>query len=282
MTSLRGVSIGVIGAGNMGQALLSGLRRQSVSPSRLRVVETNAARANTARRRFGVEAVSIERLAQRCRVVIVAVKPQDLGIALESLRRALATRSRRVLVISIAAGVRLASLERLLGRQLPVVRVMPNLPATVGCGMSALTRGRAATARDMAVAKAIFRCVGDVVELPERFFDVVTAISGSGPAYFFLVFKALRDTGVREGLPKSVAQRLAIQTAIGSARLALQTSDDLEALIARVASKRGTTEAALKVFARRGLARIIQQGVAAATRRSRQLSKSVSDTEHKN
>ncbi|MBI4354642.1 MAG: pyrroline-5-carboxylate reductase [Candidatus Omnitrophica bacterium] len=224
-------------------------------------------------RRFAVESVSMERLAQRCHVVIIAVKPQDLGPALESLRRAFATRSRRVLVMSIAAGVRLASLERRLGRGVSVIRVMPNLPATVGCGMSALARGRAAAASDMAVAKAIFRCVGDVVELPERLFDVVTAISGSGPAYVFLILQALCDAGRRGGLPKSVAQQLAMRTAKGSAELALQSGETLEVLIARVASKKGTTEAALKVFARRGLARIIREGVSAAVRRSRQLSK---------
>lgn len=271
MKSLRRVQIGIIGAGNMGQALLKGLLKAGAAPKRLAVVEADVGRARSVSRRYHVRVVTPAQVVRGCDVVILAVKPQDLKPALLELRERLKRSPRRMLVISIAAGVRIESLERLLGR-IAVVRVMPNLPATVGCGIAALAKGRFATSADLAVATAIFRCVGEVVELPQRHFNAVTAISGSGPAYFFLIFKALRDAGMREGLPKSVAQHLAIQTAIGSARLASQTSDDLETLIARVASKKGTTEAALKVFARRGLARIIQQGVRAAARRSHQLS----------
>ena len=150
---------------------------------------------------------------------------------------------------------------------------MPNLPAKVGCGITALAAGRLAGAPHRALAKAIFTSVGEVVEVPERMFDVVTAISGSGPAYFFLIFKALRDAGVRAGLPASAAQQLAVRTALGSARLVEETHADLAALITQVASKRGTTEAALKVFERRGLAAIIGAGVAAAAKRSRELSR---------
>jgi pyrroline-5-carboxylate reductase len=261
----------------MGQALLGGLRRQGVSSSRLCVVETNAARASTARRRFGVETISMERLAQRCHVVILAVKPQDLKPVMIELREWLKKSRPRVLVISIAAGVQTASIERVMGR-VPVVRVMPNLPATVGCGMAVLTTGRFATSADLAVAKAIFRCVGEIVELPQRFFDVVTAFSGLEAESSAGLYRALRDAGVRHGLPAEIAQRLAVQTALGSAQLASHINEELETLIARVASKKGTTEAALKVFARRGLARIIQEGVAAAARRSHRLSAEVSDT----
>jgi len=125
-----------------------------------------------------------------------------------------------------------------------------------------------------AIARRIFECVGTVVELPQRLFDVVTAISGSGPAYFFLIFRALRDAGVNEGLPKAVAERLAVQTALGAACLADGLAGDLDTLMAQVASKGGTTEAALKVLAGRHLAEILQGGVAAATKRSKELSSS--------
>ena len=271
VSTLRHKTIGIIGAGNMGQALIKGLVEAGVAPTRLALVEADRTRARVVARRTRVRAVTVSQVARECDVVVLAVKPQDLMPVLIELRERWKSGRRRALVISIAAGVRLASLERRLGR-VSVVRVMPNLPATVGEGMSALTRGRFATAVDMAAANAIFQCVGDVVELPERLFDVVTAISGSGPAYFFLIFQALRDAGIRGGLPKTIAQRLAVQTAQGSARLALQVREELEALIARVASKKGTTEAALKVFRRGRLAQLIQAGVRAATARSRALS----------
>jgi pyrroline-5-carboxylate reductase len=209
-------------------------------------------------------------MSQRCDVVIVAVKPQDMQPILQGLGCLLAAQRRRVSVISIAAGVKTATIERTLGR-CPVVRVMPNLAAKVGHAISALTGGRFATSSDRAVARAIFQCVGEVVELPERLFDVVTAISGSGPAYFFLIFKALRDAGVKGGLPKAIAERLAVYTALGSVHLVCGLPDELESMIAQVASKKGTTEAALKVFQRRHLAEVLQAGVLAATKRSREL-----------
>lgn len=273
---LRRKTIGIIGAGNMGQALIKGLVAAGVRPARLAVVESDRRRRQMIQRRYHLEAASLPEVARRCDVLILAVKPQDLRGVLLALRQAMGVRGKRRLVISIAAGVRTASIERIVGR-VPVVRVMPNLPATVGCGMAALTKGRFATSADLAAANAIFRCVGEVVELPERDFDAVTALSGSGPAYFFLMFQALRDAGIRCGLPKVVARRLAIQTAKGSAALASQADEGLETLIARVASKKGTTEAALKVFRRYGLTWILQRGVRAAVKRSCQLSRLVSE-----
>ena len=273
--SLRGMSIGVIGAGNMGRALINGLVTNSFPPSHLVIVESDRQRGQAVRRRYHVGVASLPEVARRCDVLILAVKPQDLRGVLLELRKALRARGKRMLVVSIAAGVQTISIERILGR-VPVVRVMPNLPATVGCGMAALAKGRFAASADLRVAKAIFRSVGEVVELPERDFDAVTALSGSGPAYFFLIFQALRDAGIHCGLPKGVARRLAIQTAKGSAALASQTDEELEKLIARVASKKGTTEAALTVFRRDGLTRILQRGVRAAVKRSRELSRSAS------
>ena len=256
----------------MGQALIRGLLRAGVPSGRVLVVEADASTRRRVRRAFRVRGAVLEEMAKRCDAIIIAVKPQDLPPLLEQLAHGLRARRPAPLVISIAAGVRLAALEGRLGGA-PVVRVMPNLPAKVGCGMSAVAAGRAARAPHLALARAVMGCVGEVVELPERLFDAVTAISGSGPAYFFLVFKALRDAGARAGLPARVAQRLALRTAAGSVALAEASTQPLEDLIAQVASKRGTTEAALRVFARRRLAGIIEAGVAAAVRRSRALSK---------
>ena len=272
MTRLRRVTIGVIGAGNMGEALMKGLRAAGLSGRRLLVCEARAALRQRVVRRYGVTAATLSELAIRSDVVILAVKPQDIQPVLGMLARSLPVRSRaRVLVISIAAGLTLRALERRLGR-CAVVRVMPNLAAKVGAAISAIAAGRWATAAHRAIARDIFACVGEVVELPERLFDAVTAISGSGPAYFFLIFQALRDAGVRAGIPRAVAQRLAVQTALGSAQLVKGSTDELEALIMQVASKKGTTEAALKVLRRRDLAGTLHAGVLAAVKRSKELS----------
>ena len=265
--------MGIVGAGNMGQALLKGLLGAGVPASRLTVVEVDPRKRRQLRGRFRVASASIETLAGRCDVILLAVKPQDMPPVLEALRRSM--RAQRPLVISIAAGLTIASLQRALG-PCPLIRVMPNLPAKVGEGISAMAEGRWARPAHRRLAKAILRCVGEVVELPERCFDAVTALSGSGPAYFFLIFRALRDAGVAEGLPRAVAQRLVIHTALGSARVAAQSAEELETMIAQVASKGGTTEAALKVLARRKLAQALQAGVHAARRRSQELTRCLS------
>jgi pyrroline-5-carboxylate reductase len=273
MRSLARATIGLIGAGNMGEALIRGLLAAGVSSKRLLVVEANPSALRRITRRYHVEASTLDRAATRADVVIVAVKPQDAFPVLVELSALFHARGlRRPLVVSIAAGLTIRALERHLGRT-AVARVMPNLAAKVGCAVSAVAMGRWATPSHRALAKAIFRCVGEVVELPERSFDAVTAISGSGPAYFFLIFQALREAGVRAGLPRSVAEHLAVQTALGSARLVVSLREDVDRLVAQVASKKGTTEAALEVFRRRGLASILHDGVAAARRRSRELSR---------
>ncbi len=271
MSALSRTRIGVIGAGNMGQALIKGLLHAGLPVTRLLVVEQHPETRRSVENRYHVVSVTLEVLAKRCPVIILAVKPQDAKTVLLALRQAVAAKaSAKPLLISIAAGLPTRALERVLGQR-PVIRVMPNLPATVGCAMSVITPGRWATSRHRAIARAIFASVGDIVELPERLFDVVTAISGSGPAYFFLFFQALRDAGVQGGMPKAVAQQLAVQTALGSVKLVAETSEELDTLIDRVASKRGTTEAALRTFRQRHLTKTIQAGVVAAAKRSKEL-----------
>ena len=268
---LKGKRIAVIGGGNMGQAILRGLLAGRFPATQLVVVEARASTAASLSARLGIHVSTLEHAAARCQILLIAVKPQDVVPLLVALRRQLPAGRARTLIISIAAGLTTRALERRLGG-LPVVRVMPNLPAKVGQAVSAITAGRRARREHLTLAAAIFRSVGEVIELPERFFDAVTAISGSGPAYLFVILQALRDAGVRRGLPKAVAERLAVQTAFGSLQLIRDLGEELDALITQVASKRGTTEAALRVFKARGLARIIDAGVAAATRRSKELS----------
>ena len=278
--SLRGQTIGIIGAGNMGQALLAGLVRAGVAPNRLRIVEAQSVTRRVVRQRYRVASTTLQGAARRCSVMLLAMKPQDLWPVAAELRRYLAANRRaHPLIISIAAGIRLGELERVLGRH-PIIRVTPNLAAKVGAAVSAIAPGRDATASHLRLAEAIFQCVGTAVRVPERQFDVVTALSGSGPAYFFLIVQALRDAGVRQGLSRDVAEQLVVQTALGSAKLTQHLlykktpeihGPALDELIRQVASKGGTTEAALKVFAKRRLSKILDEGVAAAARRSRQL-----------
>ena len=150
---------------------------------------------------------------------------------------------------------------------------MPNMPALVGAGMSAFSLGRHATGRHKKIAEAILSAFGEIVQVPEKMLDLVTAVSGSGPAYYFLLTEKLIESAYELGMKVDIAKKLAYQTAFGSGRVLSQSQEDPEELIARVASKGGTTEAALKVFQRQGFGKIIQDAVKAAMRRSKEISK---------
>ncbi|MBI2104503.1 MAG: pyrroline-5-carboxylate reductase [Candidatus Omnitrophica bacterium] len=279
MGVLRGLTIGIIGAGTMGQALLRGLLAQGIPRRALRVADANPQTRRLVERRFRlpVEADGRE-VARRSDLVILAVKPQQFPEAVPPLARHLTrpatTRgggASRPLVVTIAAGITLRWLQvRLPG--VPLVRVMPNLPATVGCGFAALAAGRTATRRHRAMARALFGAVGTVVELPERQLDAVTAVSGSGPAYVFYLARIWEEAARKLGLPRAAASEAVRRTLEGSVRLLLASGEPAEALIAKVASKGGTTEAALKVLARRRMPAQFAEALRAAARRSRELS----------
>jgi len=270
MKQLRGINIGIIGAGKMGQALIKGLLAHGFSRRALCAADPSHAVCASVRRRFHIETTDENlRVVHRCDVVILAVKPQQFPELMTSLAPSL-TRSH--LVISIAAGIRLRWLEaRLPG--VPIIRAMPNLPATVGCGFSAIALGRRATARHRAIALAIFRAVGQVVELPERSFDAMTAVSGSGPAYLFFLIQAWEEAARALGLPRLLAGHAIRQTLEGSLRLWQASDGSAQTLIGQVASKGGTTEAALKVLAKRRVAARFTEALQAAARRSRELSR---------
>jgi len=267
--SLRGVTIGFIGAGTMGQALIKGLLAQGVSPRRIVATEPNAATRRRVSRDFAITVTAdIQTVVRRADVVVLAVKPQQFPEVIAQLEPIL---TRRHLVMSIAAGITL----RWLQTRLPsarLVRVMPNLPATLGRGFSAMAFGRRTTPRHRAIARALFGAVGEVCELPERYFDAVTAVSGSGPAYLFFLAQAWETAARALGLPASVAARAIRATLEGSTRLLLATDEPASALIQKVASKRGTTEAALRVLARRRVSAHFTEALRAAARRSRELS----------
>jgi len=253
----------------MGQALIKGLLASGLSPRRLHASDPSVAVRRAVSRRYHL-AVSNDnvRTARRSDVLILAVKPQQMPDVLAALTPHI---RREQLVISIAAGITLRWLESRL-RLTPVIRAMPNLPATVGCGFSAITLGRRARPRHRALAVALFGAVGEVVELPERCFDAVTAVSGSGPAYVFFLAHAWTEAARALGLPPDITGRAVRQTLAGSVRLLRASSEPASRLIGRVASKGGTTEAALKVLAKRRVAAHLIEALRAAARRSRQLS----------
>lgn len=255
----------LLGGGRMAEALLGGLLGAGTyAADQVAVVEIAPARRAELGERFpGVTVVDAPVAADG---VIVATKPGDVGTALAA---AAAAGLRRVL--SIAAGVGIGALEAAAGSGVPVVRAMPNTPSMVGAGAAAMSPGAHAGPADLEWAGSILGAVGTVVEVPEASLDAVTGLSGSGPAYVFLVAEALTDAGVLAGLPRPVADALVRQTLLGAARLLAEGEDGPEALRAAVTSPGGTTAAGLRVLEERAVRAALLDAVAAATARSREL-----------
>lgn len=264
------MKIGVIGCGNMGQALIRGmLRARFARPGQIAVSDANSRALSRATRALGIRrAPSNRELAREADVVLLAVKPQQVGEVLDEIRP-VATRGE--LFISIAAGITTTWIEKRMGGSVAVVRVMPNTPALVGEGMSAIALGRMAKGKDLQVAKRLFACVGEVVQVPERWMNAVTATSGSGPAYFFALMEEMIEVAVSMGLPRKLAAQLVLQTAVGAAKLAKSSQEEPSVLRARVTSKGGTTEAAFKVFAKKHLSETLRAGIKAAAKKAEEL-----------
>ena len=266
---LSGLKIGVIGAGNMGQALVRGLVEKSVYPQNISIYDVDAKKLAQVKKEFSVKiAKSGRQCASLADIVILAVKPQILQ---EAVKEIASGTDKNALVISIAAGVPIVKIESYFSKPLSIIRVMPNMPALVGAGMSAFSLGKHATAKHRKIAEAVLAAFGEYTQVPEKMIDLVTALSGSGPAYFFLLTEKMIEAGYEMGMKVDVAKKLVYQTAFGSGKVLAQSQEDPEDLIAKVASKGGTTEAALKVFQRKGFGKIIHDAVKAAYRRSIEL-----------
>ncbi|MFO7975330.1 MAG: pyrroline-5-carboxylate reductase [Candidatus Hydrogenedentota bacterium] len=261
--------LGFLGFGNMGKAIAGGLiERQTMPPRQLSAFDVDEAK-QAAVRAMGIEtSSSAEHLAEGCDALLIAVKPQNAAQALEPLAGKV---DARVLVISICAGLSTAFFQKQLGDGMRVVRVMPNTPALVGAGAAAIAPNENCTQEDIDLAKAIFESVGVVQVVSESAMDGVTALSGSGPAYFFYLVECLVRAAQNEGLTEEQATELAKQTALGAGRLLVESGESAGVLRERVTSKGGTTEAALRVFKEKGFEELIQAGVAAAAARSREL-----------
>lgn len=262
-------TLGVIGCGNMGSALVrSVLAARLIPASRILTWHPDPARLRRAVRRLGIRRAASLRQLARAPVLLLAVKPGQMDGVLAGLRGAV---GRRTLVLSVAAGISTRRIERALGPGVPVVRAMPNTPALARAGITALAGGRSAGKADLRAAARIFRCAGEVVEVKERRMDAVTALSGSGPAYFFFLMERMIQAGVRLGLSQAVARELTLRTALGAAALAAASSEPPEKLRAQVTSKGGTTEAALRTFRRAGVGSGIDRGIRTAAARSKRL-----------
>jgi pyrroline-5-carboxylate reductase len=268
---MLGKQICILGAGNMGRALASGLLRAGTRAERLSVGERSPGARALLARELGLTALEDNaQAASGAGVVVLAVKPQDAAATLAPLAPLL--RRERPLLLSVAAGVRIASIEGWCGGGVPVVRAMPNRPALAGAGISGLYAPAAVAATQRGLAESVLRSVGETVWVPEEAaLDVVTAVSGSGPAYFFLLAELMAAAGEQLGLERATAQRLAAGALHGAGVLAHADPADLARLRAEVTSPGGTTAAALQVLERAGLSDIVARALAAASQRAREL-----------
>ena len=262
-------TIGLIGCGNMGSAILAGLlRHRMVRPKQVFVYDAVVSRAQSISKEFCVNIMrSNLELVRRSQIILLAVKPQDLEAVAERISPALRSNQ---MVISILAGTPLKKLRRALGSRTALVRAMPNLGAQVGEGITALVGTNRAALK---TAEAIFSCCGKTIQLPEKYFDLVTAVSGSGPAYFFLMMELLAKAARQGGISEASAKLLATQTALGAARLAVVSPQSPEVLRKMVTSKKGTTEAALKVLFAKQFPSIFSRALLQAVHRAKELSK---------
>jgi pyrroline-5-carboxylate reductase len=260
--------IAIFGGGKIGEALLAGLLRGSHGPEEIVVVEKNEARAEYLAKKHGVAVVDTAAALQAASIVLIAVKPQDIDALLGELAQYAGPRH---VVISVAAGVPTARIERALPDGVAVVRCMPNTPALVDEAMTVICAGAHADAAHLAVAESVLGVVGKVIELPEAQLDAVTALSGSGPAYFFYLVEAMIDAGILLGIPRAVAADLIVQTAIGSAKMLRDTGEHPVQLREAVTSPGGTTIAAIRELEKHGVRAAMLAAIEAASDRSREL-----------
>jgi pyrroline-5-carboxylate reductase len=265
--------LGIIGCGKMGSALVQGaLRSKSISKKRVFGFDKIPAALEYFKQETGCSICqNLKELAGKCDTFLLATKPQDAAAVLTALAKSLA--GKPALVISIVAGLTNATMQSLLPTTIRVVRTMPNTPCLVGKGASAFSPGSLALPADEELASRLLSSVGTSLKLPETLLDAVTGLSGSGPAYGFVILEALADGGVKNGLPRADALQLACQTLIGAAHMVLETGMHPGALKDMVASPGGTTIAGLAALEKNGLRHALIEAVTAASTRAIELSK---------
>lgn len=252
----------------MGAALLAGLLKKGVAADQIHVAEKDSARGESLAAEYGITLVDSIKGLREIDILILAVKPYDIAACVAQAEYAL---TGGAVVISIAAGVRIATVQDALTNKFAVVRAMPNTPALVDKGATALAAGDSADDKHMQIARRIFEAVGSVVEINEAQMDAVTGLSGSGPAYVYMFIEALSDAGVMQGLPRAIALELATQTVAGAAQMVAQSGQHPAALKDQVTSPGGTTITGVLALESHGLRAAIMEAVGAAARRSREL-----------
>lgn len=266
-------NITLIGAGNMGASFLGGLIKNNYSPEHIWISDTNIHKLTALQEQFGVHVTENNLDAiNTADIIILAVKPPFVKQVASEIAQNV--QLRKPLVLSIAAGIPISSLERWLGETAPIVRAMPNTPALLGCGASGLFANSQVSHEQHKLAESILRAVGIAVWLDnEKQMDAVTALSGSGPAYFFLISEALENAAVQLGLSREIARLLTLQTAYGAARMALESNTDTATLRQHVTSPGGTTEQAIHVLEESNIRTILLSTLQAAVKRAEELGK---------
>ncbi|MDW7771715.1 MAG: pyrroline-5-carboxylate reductase [Desulfobulbaceae bacterium] len=267
---LNSTTIGIIGGGQMGEALIRGIIQSGLlAAEKIMVIDPDRERCDLLNKKYSVLIAEDKKiLAATSSVLILGVKPQVMGNVLDAYRQYLTDSH---LLISIAAGVTIEAIEKGLGKKVKIVRVMPNTPALVLAGASALSPNSMATREDVEIAVRIFSAVGTCQEIEEKLLDAVTGLSGSGPGYVFAFIEAMIDGGVLAGLPRTVAEKLVLQTVYGAAKMAIETGEPPAVLKGRVTSPGGTTITGLQVLEESGFHGTIMAAVEAATKRSKEL-----------
>lgn len=269
---MKNTKLGFIGCGNMGQAILKSLlEKKMIKVSQVTVCEKDAKKRASIKKKFKVQAISsVINVVERSNIIILAIKPQDSQVILEKISPYVGYKK---YFISIMAGVKLTKIEESFVKGIAVARVMPNMAASIGESVSSLSFNKYVSVKNKKLTNKIFSVIGEVYEAPEKKIDIITALSGSGPAYFFYMIESFVEAGVKNGLTKSAALKLMVSTMKGSALVLEQTKLAPEKLREMVTSKKGTTEAALDVMKHSGLKKIIKEAVTAAKKRSQELSK---------
>ncbi|GAA1556009.1 pyrroline-5-carboxylate reductase [Kribbella lupini] len=260
--------VAILGAGVMGETLLSGLLRAGRRPGELLITERRQERADELRERYGVDVVTNVEAAAKADTLVLVVKPQDMPDLLAEI--APVVRPEQT-VVSLAAGITTGFIESRLPDGVAVVRVMPNTPALVDEGMAAISRGAHCDESHLELAEGLLSATGKVVRVPEKQQDAVTAISGSGPAYIFFVVESMIEAGVHMGLPRGTATELVVQTVVGSAKLLRETGEHPTVLRERVTSPGGTTAAAVRELEDHKVRAAFLSAIEAARNRSRDL-----------
>lgn len=267
MSAIGKLKIGCVGAGNMGSAILSRLS-EKLDKSGLICFDTDNSRLQLLKKELGIKtAESVAGVAEQADVIILAVKPDALPAVCAEID------TKEKIIVSIAAGISISTIKKNLKLTNRVIRVMPNTPALVGEGMSVVCPEPGVDKESEDTVKEIFSCIGEVMVLPEKYIDAVTALSGCGPAYAFTLMQAMIDGGVKMGIPREKAQILASQTVLGAAKMVKKYAEEPIILRGRVASPGGSTIEAIHILEREGFSGIVMDAIEAAGKKSEKLGK---------